>query len=50
MKTKYKTVDTSTMTGIKQAEALHSSGWKMGSVGFYTIQFYKKEENNVKKN
>lgn len=37
----YKTVDTRTVKGLKIAERLQSQGWKVGYVGFYTIQFYK---------
>jgi hypothetical protein len=38
---KYKTIDTRTVEGLKQAERLHEEGWTVGSVGFWTIQFYK---------
>jgi len=41
MKLKYQTVDTRTLDGIKKAEKLKANGWKIGSVGFTTIQFYK---------
>jgi len=41
MKIKYKTINTRTLKGLKQAENLKKSGWKIGSIGFYTIQFYK---------
>ena len=41
MKAKYKTIDLRTIKGIKQAELLKSKGWKVGSVGFDTIQLYK---------
>lgn len=41
---KYKRVDTRTLKGLKQAEHLKNSGWKIISVGFYTIDFVK--ENN----
>jgi len=38
----YKTVDTSTLKGLRQAERLHQRGWTMGSSGLFTIQFYKR--------
>lgn len=41
MKIKYKTVDTRTLKGLKQAEQLKALGWIIGSVGLYTMQFYK---------
>lgn len=40
-KVQYRTVDTSTLKGLKEAERLHTSGWKTASVGLFTIQFYK---------
>ncbi len=40
-KWEYKTVDTSTLKGLEQAERLHQAGWKTGSVGLYLIQFYR---------
>ena len=41
MPTQYRTADTSTIAGLRQAERLHAAGWKMGSVGLFRIQFYK---------
>ncbi len=38
---KYKTIDVSTLKGLKQAERLHANGWKQVSVGLFTIQFCK---------
>lgn len=38
---KYKTVDTRTLKGLEEAERLHANGWKIGSSGLDTIQFYK---------
>lgn len=38
----YRTVDTSTLRGLRHAERLHRDGWTMGSVGLYLIQFYRK--------
>lgn len=41
--TKYRTVDVTTLKGLKLAERLHRNGWQMGRVGPFTIQFYKRE-------
>jgi hypothetical protein len=41
MTTQYKTVDTSTLKGLKQAERLHMNGWKQMRVGLFTVQFIK---------
>lgn len=41
--TKYKTVDTSTLKGLKQAERLHATGWIMYSVGLFIVKFYRHE-------
>lgn len=35
----YKTIDTSTINGIAEAEKLKALGWRIISVGLYTIQF-----------
>lgn len=40
----YRTVDTSTLEGLKQAERLWGSGWKMGRVGLFIIQFHRKKD------
>lgn len=42
MRTEYKTVDTSTLTGLKQAEQLHLAGWKIISSGLFLIWFERK--------
>lgn len=39
MKFEYRTVDTSTLEGLKKAERLHQSGWKMIRTGLFLIQF-----------
>ena len=49
MMIKYKTVDTSTLKGLKQAERLKQNGWIIGSVGLFLIQFYKRVERAKKK-
>ena len=41
-KLKYKTIDTRTVKGLRQAERLKAKGWKVASVGFHTIMLYKK--------
>lgn len=38
---KYKTVDTSTLAGLKRAEWYHARGWKTVSVGLFLITFSK---------
>jgi len=40
---KYKTINTKTDEGLKQAEKLKRSGWNIISVGFWEIIFEKKE-------
>jgi len=39
MKMQYKTVDTSTLKGLKQAERLKANGWIVYSVGLFLIKF-----------
>ncbi len=41
MTTKYVTVDTSTLKGLKRAEWYHARGWKINRSGLFSIQFYK---------
>jgi hypothetical protein len=43
-KVKYQTIDTRTVEGITKAEKLLNEDWKIGAVGFTTIQLWKKEE------
>ncbi len=38
---KYKTVDTSTLKGLKEAERLHRLGWKIVRAGLFLIYFVK---------
>ena len=38
MRTEYKTIDTSTLKGLKAAERLHTNGWKMARQGMFSIQ------------
>lgn len=41
MATQYRTVDTSTLEGLKQAERLQASGWTIQRVGLFLIWFIK---------
>lgn len=46
--TEYRTIDVTTLKGLRQAERLHINGWKISRNGLFTIQFYriKKENKN----
>lgn len=39
--TKYKTVDTSTLAGLKEAERLHANGWRIARSGLFLVWFEK---------
>lgn len=39
---KYRTVDTSTLEGLKVAERLHVNGWTCYSVGLFILKFWKR--------
>lgn len=39
MKFKYRTIDTSTLKGLKLAERLHQNGWKIIRSGLFLIYF-----------
>lgn len=39
---KYKTVETRTLKGLRQAERLKANGWKITGNGLFTIRFEKK--------
>lgn len=43
MKYKYKTVDTSTIAGIEQAEKLQAAGWVIYRVGLFLLYFHSKK-------
>lgn len=45
----YKTVDTSTLKGLKEAERLKAQGWTMGRTGLFIIQFYRQKKTKRKK-
>lgn len=40
----YKTIDTTTLKGLKQAERLHIAGWKTIRLGLTYIQFERYKE------
>ena len=42
MATKYRTVDTSTLAGLRTAERLKAHGWICYSVGLFILKFYKR--------
>jgi len=41
MKTKYRTVDTSTLAGLKLAERLKATGWTIYRTGLFLVYFSK---------
>ena len=43
-KTKYIVIDLRNENGFRKGERLQRENWKIGSVGFSTIQIYKKGE------
>lgn len=40
--TQYKTVDTSTLQGFKEAERLRANGWTVYRTGLFLLYFSKK--------
>jgi len=38
----YRTVDTSTLEGLRMAERLQAAGWEVYSAGLFIIKFCKK--------
>ena len=42
MRYEYRTVDTSTLAGLKTAERLHLAGWRIIRSGLYLIYFERK--------
>lgn len=42
MKYQFRTIDTSTLKGLKQAERLHMNGWEIIRTGLFLIWFQKK--------
>lgn len=43
MRTEYKSVDTSTLAGIRAAERLQANGWTCYSVGLFILKFYRRK-------
>ena len=41
--TEYRTADTSTLKGLKEAERLHAAGWTCYSVGLFLLKFYRRK-------
>lgn len=41
-RTEYKTVDTSTLKGLKIAERLHANGWIVYRTGLFLVYFQKR--------
>lgn len=48
-KYEYKTVDTNTIEGLKEAEKFHEAGWVVNYAGLSIIQFYKENESKDRK-
>lgn len=42
MKTQYKTIDTSTLAGLKEAESLKANGWQIVRTGLFLVYFQKR--------
>lgn len=42
MAIEYKTIDVSTVKGIRRAELLHMSGWQTIQVGLFRVQFSRR--------
>lgn len=40
--TQYKTIDTSTLKGLKNAERLKSQGWTIYKTGLFLVYFLKR--------
>lgn len=40
---RYKSVDTSTIAGVEQAEKLRADGWAVVRIGLWIIDFSKKD-------
>jgi hypothetical protein len=46
-RTEYRTIDTTTLKGLKEAERLHASGWTQVRVGLFSTQFMRKTIKTV---
>jgi len=42
--TKYRTIDTSTLAGLEQAERLQAHGWKIIKSGLFLVWMEKRED------
>jgi len=40
----YRTVDTSTIAGVEEADRLHANGWTTVRVGLFLIYFQRRTE------
>ena len=49
-RTEYKTVDTSTLAGLKHAERLLEAGWKIVRSGLSLVYFQRRPERQVSAN
>jgi hypothetical protein len=45
----YRTVYTSTLQGLKEAERLHMNGWKQGRVGLFSVQYFRQKSTPQKR-
>ena len=45
MKREYRTVDITTLKGLKLAERLHVAGWKIVRSGMFSIQFERVKDH-----
>lgn len=43
---RYRTVDTSTLAGVREAERLQANGWTTYRVGLFLIYFCKREKTH----
>ena len=42
MKTEYRSVDVSTLKGLREAERLQRAGWICYSVGLFILKFFRR--------
>jgi hypothetical protein len=47
MATEYRTVDTSTLEGLRKAERLKAHGWIIYSVGLFLVGFYRRRPHKA---
>ena len=46
-RTEYKTVDTSTLAGLREAERLQEAGWKIVRSGLWLVYFQRRPEQEI---